>query len=479
MITPRFECSQTEESIIVKVYCPSIRAADVETHIDDTLFTIHVNPYFLRLNFSYTIVDDEQSSASYDPSSGYLTVILTKETKGQVFPDLDLLSKLLAPRPSQDAPLIEVIGQGQETDQDEETDDLVAQTNALSLSSEQEEILLAAENDWQLPQQVSLTADPPISTSLTQTYGFLNAYSGYFRHVAHTENEVNELGPDAEICTIRERRVKRWKHEDEKWDEEHYMADFADDEYIQELLLWENPSATDSSPFEFTEEEKLTLLNLPRKEYLADAHQTKGLYLTLVTVLFAYAYETRTTQGDSTPESAWTISSLVPAFSALDPPPYSAPTSTATSPIIPSPSDLIASLSQSYRRSLCFPLYRSLRLAEACRSDVASLLLLGKRAVLRALMKTKYILDHHEVYYVYSKIWVDDFCVWVQASASGLHSDDALCEMGTALRGLQVPKRSIGWDLEELEDATRQVQQTREADSDDESEEESEVARQL
>ncbi|KAK7050384.1 protein shq1 [Favolaschia claudopus] len=320
-------------------------------------------------------------SPNYDPNSGYLTVILAKE------------SKLLAPRPSQDAPLIEVMGQ--ETDQDEETDDLVAQTNALS-SSEQEEILLAAENDRQLPQQVSPTADPPISTSLTQRYGFLNAYSGYFRHVA----------PSIFMTPII-----------------HFFgrADYADDEYIQELLLWENPSVTDNSPFQFTEKEKLTLLNLPRKEYLADAHQTKSLYLTLVTVLFAYAYETsRTTQGDSTPESAWTICSLVPAFSALDPPPYSTLAPTVTSPIIPSPRTLL----------------------------------------LRALLKTKYILDHHEVYYVYSKIWVDDFCVWVQASARW---------------GLQVPKRSIGW---ELEDATRQAQ-TREADNDDESEEETEVARQL
>ncbi|KAJ7441545.1 hypothetical protein FB451DRAFT_1414561 [Mycena latifolia] len=45
-----------------------------------------------------------------------------------------------------------------------------------------------------------------------------------------------------------------------------------------------------------------------------------------VSILFSYAYETRTTLGDFTPESAWTICSLTPAFSALDPPPYSAPT---------------------------------------------------------------------------------------------------------------------------------------------------------
>lgn len=91
------------------------------------MFTIHVNPYFLRLNFSKPIVEDNDSSANYDPTSGYLTVTLTKETKGEVFEDLDLLAKLLAPRPRvrERSPLIEVIHS--------ESDDLVSKTQSLSL----------------------------------------------------------------------------------------------------------------------------------------------------------------------------------------------------------------------------------------------------------------------------------------------------------------------------------------------------------
>ena len=48
-------------------------------------------------------------------------------------------------------------------------------------------------------------------------------HHGYFTNAAYTENEVNELGSDAEILTPLERRQKRIKHEDEKWDEEYYM----------------------------------------------------------------------------------------------------------------------------------------------------------------------------------------------------------------------------------------------------------------
>ena len=49
--------------------------------------------------------------------------------------------------------------------------------------------------------------------------------------------------------------------------------------------------------------------------------------------------------------------------------------------------------------------------------DVAGFLARGKRVVARCLLEMKDILDRHDVYYVYSKIWVDDFCVWTLAHA--------------------------------------------------------------
>lgn len=64
---------------------------------------------------------------------------------------------------------------------------------------------------------------PELLTSVNRQYGFMSLHSGYFQHVAHTENEVNELGSDAETCPPDERRSKRLKHEDSRWDEEHYM----------------------------------------------------------------------------------------------------------------------------------------------------------------------------------------------------------------------------------------------------------------
>ena len=143
-------------------------------------------------------------------------------------------------------------------------------------------IIAAAENDWQLKQELPVS-DSSFKTSISQKYGFLDLHTGFFQHVEHTENEVNELGAAAESAGPSERRKARLLHEDEKWDDEYYMyvplvpfitshpqpgdrADYADDEYIQELIHWRHPHAVSQNEIEYSEEEKLTMLRLPRRE---------------------------------------------------------------------------------------------------------------------------------------------------------------------------------------------------------------------
>ncbi len=81
---------------------------------------------------------------------------------------------------------------------------------------------IGANNDWQFPQEIP---GPMASFRIEDVsrYGFLNRHSGYLQHISYTENEVNELGPDAEILSPAERRIRRIKNEDDKWDEEYYM----------------------------------------------------------------------------------------------------------------------------------------------------------------------------------------------------------------------------------------------------------------
>jgi protein SHQ1 len=257
-----------------------------------------------------------------------------------------------------------------------------------------------------LPQTLS---SEPLHTSLAKPYGFLNQHSGYFRHAGSSSNEANELGGDAETISPVERRRRRITCEDAKFDPEHYAADLADDEYIKELIHWTHPYTTPcSEAFEYTEAEKLTMLRLPRKEYLFTPSDGRALHLTLISFLFGYAYDARTTQMDPTPESAWTICCLVPAFAALDPPPYSSGNASLRE-------DVDSVFVASYRRALAYPLFRSWALCDTVRVDVGALLGAGKRTVLRCLLDLKRVLDGNDAYYVYTKIWVDDMLVWAMA----------------------------------------------------------------
>jgi protein SHQ1 len=80
----------------------------------------------------------------------------------------------------------------------------------------------AAERDWQI-EQTAPDDLPSVSTAIRTAYGFLDLHTGYFAHVTSTENEVNELGAEAENATLARRQELREANEENKWDEEHYL----------------------------------------------------------------------------------------------------------------------------------------------------------------------------------------------------------------------------------------------------------------
>jgi protein SHQ1 len=456
MITPSFSCTQNDRSVVVSVYCPAVRASEIEIHVSDTLLSLHVAPYFLRLNFPASIVEDDQSSAVYDLASGYLTLTLTKQNTGDTFPDLDLLGKLLAPPPqnTRRGPTIEVLG-AQETP----NEFLEGVPSFLRFRPVIGSYRCSCRERLDNPPDGAgyYAANPRdfhskaiwVSQCLYRVLSARRDHRERSQRARRGRRDPNpprsacaqgaarrfKMGPGAlyvcratlyQCSLLKSRRLLR--------------ADFADSEQIEELLAWTHPYLSSSADeVVFTEAENATMLRLPRREctctyrypHSPNAHsppkdiasppETRALYLTLLTLLFSYAYDARTTQHDPTPESAWTIAVLTPTFSALDPPPYPTNANSVDDPP-PSSSDintreLAESLIPSYRRALAFPLYRSWALAEACRMDAARLLARGTRTVLRCLLELRAILDVHEVYYVYSRIWLDDFCRWIQACA--------------------------------------------------------------
>lgn len=121
----------------------------------------------------------------------------------------------------------------------------------------------------------------------------------------------------------------------------------------------------------------------------------RGLHSGSPVILNSVAsYDQRSTGGESTVESAWTIAKLSVLLSSLTTPP-----------------SLRAALAASVRRSLVYPLYRHWALALACLRDVAVLLALGRRAVVRTLVETRRLLEQHDSYHCHNRLYLDHYIV--------------------------------------------------------------------
>ncbi|KAI8063711.1 SHQ1 protein-domain-containing protein [Gilbertella persicaria] len=311
MITPTFKVDQDENSVIIVIDTPYVRAQDVDLYVERTEFRFYLRPYFLRLHFPANIVEDDDSKASYDPSAGQFTIRVTKETKGQHFADLDLLTKLLARTGESSAktkepkkPLIEVVSSSNEEQQ---------------APLEDTEIQDAIDFNWELPQELP-SADSELN--LNAHYGFNNQYNGYFKHVQETLNEINEIH-EPEKSTAESRRKERIEIENACFNEDHYCMDYVNDEEIKELIKYKTIYSKElkriqknKSLLKFTSKEESMMRDLPNKEYLLSSE--KSTYLGLVDLLFAYSYNLRVTEGDNNVESVWCTGKISPTLSSLE-----------------------------------------------------------------------------------------------------------------------------------------------------------------
>ncbi|KAK5809819.1 SHQ1 protein-domain-containing protein [Linnemannia elongata] len=449
MITPKFTVSQDNDTVTIVIKAPHIKTQNVDFEVDGAVFKFNLKPYFLRLTFPGNVVDDERAKATYNVGEGELTVILPKETPGEDFPDLDMLTKLLVRKGDLSTdkqikrPLIEVIGSGETlegTRQVEKDEDF----------------------DWEMPQEIRQEVIRMKHTGSWVRYGFNNRYSGFFTHVQETANDVLDVY-DPEHATLEQRRENRIQRENSKFDDEYYMSDFMTEEEIQHILKYKtqwwnelqmNLSGEDSSvpvkPFSAKEQELMR--DLPRREYILE--NTKSAYLTLIDILFAYSYDLRTSEGDTSVETAWTICKLSPSIAALD-----------------QFTTLKETLLASFRRALAYPLNRNWNLAEKVLQDVYVILKLGRRGILRALLAIKDVLDHDDIYYIYSKMFVEDYCVWIQSA-----SEKVIRTLAHELHHFKLDKSELGWHLEELEALAKETpeeEEEEEEESEDDSDDDS------
>jgi protein SHQ1 len=108
----------------------------------------------------------------------------------------------------------------------------------------------------------------------------------------------------------------------------------------------------------------------------------------------------------------------------------------------------------SARRSLSLPLFRHWALALAVLRDVAALLRRGRGAVLLALLRCRQLLQRSDDGYLLNRVWLDDYCVWLQQLPP-----PQLAALAEEVRLVALQKADVGWPLAEYEALAREEEE--------------------
>ena len=299
-------------------------------------------------------------------------------------------------------------------------------------------------------------------------YGFNAAYSDVFTGL--DDAELLEISSHESIFP-EERRTLRLNAEAAAFEADHYMADFMEDAAVSAALdytpwwfsaveervrehaqegcggesyhprrpsPWGSSSATFATPTvaainawcSIGSVEQQQLQQFPRKEYLMGRRERRMALCGLVDLLFAYCYDVRTTAGEASCESGWTIRQLSSQLSWLER--FENVRDAAVACV---------------RRSLCYPMLRHWELALAVLRDVLRLLELGRAATLRALLRCRQLLQTTVEYgHLLNRVWLDDYCIWLQQQPPRY-----IARLATSLRALELRKSNTGWPLQEYE----------------------------
>lgn len=401
MLTPRFKLSQDENHVFIVVHAPYTNIGDTEIDVDGENFLFVSSPYFLRLRLPGRIVESERSKGSFNCDAGDFELSFDKETPGEHFENLDMITSLLAPRdiPDVNPALVEILDEDGITFDDSE------------------------ENSNDTPKY---------------SFGFANKVTMEFSEIGTEFPQVFELKVPENVA-ISERNNLRIEYENDKFSADHYLADLYDDELIAPYLSsgpqFEGP---EHENVEFTVDDISLLKELPNKHYLLTKTDKHQVMLGLVDILYGYCYDQRTTLQESTVESSWTInklSSTLSWFCVFN--------------------DVKEVLVACYRRALVFPIFRNFQLCEKVKNDLLSLLRKGKKFIIKCFIQIHGLFNvSADPRYILNQLYIKDYLVFLQKCR-----DEEFDELCNNIANIEITKSDLELELEELEDAADMVQQ--------------------
>lgn len=286
------------------------------------------------------------------------------------------------------------------------------------------------EIEWCLEQVVAEEEEEPL---LGEKYGFANQKSNIF-------NRLNdEIGlaidvKDPDTKSRGDRRRERLDDEYSRFDEDYYLCClFEDQDPISSLIQVEDVFA---QHVELDDSDLYDMKDLPIRSYLLDHREKKRLLFGLVDILFAYAYDLRTCDGEHTSESNWTISKLSSTLSWFE--------------TFDSMTDVVITC---FRRSLIFPLFRHHQLSLTVMKDVLHVVRMGRKSCLKCLLDVRRIFNRTpDSKYILNDLYITDYCVWIQRV-----KDKTLEKVAEVLQEAveRVSKADLDLDLDLLERAAR------------------------
>lgn len=411
MLTPRFKLSQDERFVFITVHAPYTNIAETEVDIDGENFLFVSSPYFLRLQLPGKIIEGDKAKVEYVSDEGDFKMVFEKETPGEYFENLDMITSLLAPRdiPDVNPTLIEALEEDGVVTIDDNHDNVI---------------------------------DTGVN-SKCYAFGFANRVTTEFTKIGNEFPQIFELKVPEEVA-LDDRLEYKTQYENEKFSLDHYLADYFDRELIEPYLAvtvyWE---ASDfNNDVDFTDNEVLILKELPNKNYLLTTTEHKQVMLGMIDILFGYCYDKRTTINETTVESGWTINKLSSTFSWFC-----------------SFNDLKGVLISCYRRALIFPIFRNFELCEKVKNDLTSLLRKGKRMIVKCFIEIYQIFhSNNDARYILNQLYVKDYLVFLQKCKNEEIED--LCKN---LAHIKINKTDLDLELEELEYAAKLVQDEEES----------------
>ncbi|KAK1119846.1 hypothetical protein K0M31_012924 [Melipona bicolor] len=431
MLTPRFEITQTDTEVAIIIHAPYANIKDTEVYVDGTDFRFYSTPYYLRLKLPGEIEENDLSFGSYDCGKGDFSLRFSKVVKGKYFENLDMISTLLAPPKKKSTIIsnIEVIGNPSANSED------------INDISNKHEFKPNDENtngdEWYIHQNNSAENVSLLSTS--PKYGFASKISGALAAFElEWIKEIIDL-PMPDTIPQSERRMLREKHEISDFNEEHYLADLMQPEciepYISFIADWD---ILEKESISFNETEVDLLKELPNKEYLLNNEETHKLLLSLVDILFGCCYNHRTTLGENTVESSWTINKLSSTLCWFD-----------------EFSNAEEVIKACFRRSICYPLFRNWDLSKKVFEDVKKIVKLGKKYIIKRFCEVHSLFNNsYEPRYILNQLYIKDYLIWLQQI-----NESVIESLESLISNVEPSKNDMQLQLAELEQAAYSVQE--------------------